>query len=79
MTETPASFCYTAHSVSQVNERKIPVRVLSISNSTVELHTGEKIARFWPVVEPSLLAHLLLICVLVLAVTARLFLTHYLN
>jgi len=42
MTETSASSCYTAYSISQVNERKIPDRNLNISNSTAELHAGEK-------------------------------------
>ena len=49
--EKSASSCYTAYSISQVSERSIPVRVLNISNSSVELHAGEKIARFWPVIE----------------------------
>ena len=47
--EKSASSCYTAYSISQVSERLIPVRVLNNSNSSVELHAGEKIARFWPV------------------------------
>ena len=40
MTATLAFSCYTAYSISQVGERKIPARVLNISNSTAELHAG---------------------------------------
>ena len=40
----------TAYSISQASERMIPVRILNPSKSSVELHAGQKIARFWPVI-----------------------------
>ena len=43
-------FC-TAHTISQADQRKLPVRIMNVSKSPVELHAGEKIASFSPVFE----------------------------
>ena len=43
--------CFTAYTVSKAAGRKIIVGMLNPSQSEVELHAGQKIARFWPVSE----------------------------
>ena len=41
----------TAYSLSQATNRNVPIRILNSSESSTELHQGQKIAKFWPVVE----------------------------
>ena len=43
--------CFSAYTVNKAAGRKIIVRMLNPSQSEVELHAGQKIARFWPVSE----------------------------
>ena len=50
-------FC-TAHTISQAVQRKLPVRIMNVSNSPVELHAGEKVAFFSPVFEEPSATHL---------------------
>ena len=40
--------CFTAYTVSKAAGRKITVRIFNPSQSEVELHAGQKIARFLP-------------------------------
>ena len=41
----------TAYCLSQATNRNVPIRILNSSESNTELHQGQKIAKFWPVVE----------------------------
>ena len=43
--------CITAYTVSKAVDRKVAIRILNPSNSDVALHAGQKIPKFWPVVE----------------------------
>ena len=43
--------CITAYTVSKAVDRKVAVRILNPSSSDVALNAGQKIAKFWPVVE----------------------------
>ena len=50
-------FC-TAHPISQAVQRKLPTRIMNVSNSPVELHAGEKVASSSPAFEEPSATHL---------------------
>ena len=36
-----------AHTISQAHQRSFPIRIMNASSSSIELHTGKKIASFY--------------------------------
>ena len=57
-TSVGTQFCI-AHTISQANQRSIPLRIMNASSSVVELHAGQKIASFSPVFEKPSVKNLL--------------------
>ena len=49
--DTPDSSYCTAYTISEAVDKKIAIRILNSSSSNVELHAGQKVAKFWSAVE----------------------------
>ena len=45
------SHILSAYSVCQANSRRVPVRLMNTSNFDIELHAGQKVSEFCPLVE----------------------------
>ena len=43
--------CFTAYSIILANDHNIPVRVPNTLLADIQFHAGQKMARFWPIIE----------------------------